>query len=112
MVSEGKEVGEDFFPSGRVSANERSTPALNEFHVDDYDGKWLQIGQFLSTMALNVTWTKEEAGRIRKKSYRFFLRDGKIMWHPKKRTGTPLRVVTKKEEQTVLLSEFHESPWS
>jgi hypothetical protein len=47
-------------------------------------------------------WTREEACRIRKKAYRFFLRDGRIWKHPKKRNSVPLRVVTKEEEQEEL----------
>jgi hypothetical protein len=44
-------------------------------------------------------WTRKEANRIRKKAYRFFLRDGYIWKYPKKRSGAPLRVVAKGEEQ-------------
>jgi hypothetical protein len=50
--------------------------------------------------------------RIRKKAYRFFLRDGRIWRHPKKKNGVLLRVVTRKEEQEELLVAFHESPWA
>ena len=63
-------------------------------------------------MVPDVAWAKDEASRIRKKDYRFFLHNGKIWKHPKRRIGTPLRVVAKKEEQLVLVSDFHESPWS
>ena len=49
-------------------------------------------------MAPDTVWMREEAYRIRKKAYRFFLQDGIIWKHPKKRGGIPLRVVTKKEE--------------
>jgi hypothetical protein len=57
-------------------------------------------------------WTREEANRIRKKAYHFFLRDGRQWKHPKKRNGVPLRVVVKKEEQEELLATFHVSPWT
>mgnify|MGYP000273496517 CR=1 FL=1 len=93
MVSEDEEVGVDFFESARISANKWSTPALNEFSKDDYDGEWLLIGRFLSTMTMDTLWMKEEASRLRKKAYKFFLRGGKIWRHPKKRNGAPLRVV-------------------
>ena len=63
-------------------------------------------------MTPDAAWTKEEANRIRKKAYRFFLRDGGIWKHPKKRNGVPLRVVATKEEQEELLAAFHESPWA
>ena len=43
---------------------------------------------------------EDEACPIRKKAYKFLLRD-----------GTPLRVVTNEGDQSVLMPEFHESPW-
>ena len=92
--------------------NKRGTSTLNEFDEKDYEGEWLLIGMLLSTMALDVSWTKEEAGRIRKKAYRFFLQNGKIWRHPNKKTSTPLQVMTREEDQLVLVSKFHESPWS
>jgi hypothetical protein len=35
-------------------------------------------------------WTRAEANRIWKKAYRFFLLDGRIWKHLKKRNGVPL----------------------
>ena len=112
MVSEDEEVGVDFFESAYVMTRKGSTLALNEFDKGRYDGEWLQIGGFLKTMTLGAAWTREEANRIRKKAYRFFLRDGSIWKHPKKRGGIPLRVVAKKEEHEALLTTYNESPWA
>ena len=83
MVSEDEEVNVDFFESAYVT-RAGSTPTLNEFNESKYDGEWLQIDKFLRTLAPDVAWTKEEANRIRKKAYRFFLGDGNIWRHPKK----------------------------
>ena len=66
MVSEDEEVGVDFFEAAYVTTDRENTLTLNDFDERKYDGEWLQIGGFL----------KEEANRIRKKAYRFFLRDG------------------------------------
>ena len=63
-------------------------------------------------MTSDTAWTKEETNQIRKKAYRFFLRDGSIWKHPKKRDGVPLWVVTKKEEHEALLTAYHESSWA
>ena len=112
MVSDDEEVGEDFFRSANVTTRKGSTPALNEFNESEYDGEWLRIGRFLRTMTPDTAWTREEANRVRKKAYRFFLRDGCIWRHPKKRNGIPLRVVAKKEEHEELLAAFHESSWA
>ena len=75
MVSEDEEVGVDFFEAAYVTTGRESTPTLNDFDESKYNGEWLQIGGFLKTMTSGATWTKEETNRIRKKAYRFFLRD-------------------------------------
>ena len=69
MVSEDEEVGMDFFEAAYVTTDRGSTPALNDFDDSKYDGEWLQIGGFLRTMTPNVSWTKDEANRIRKKAW-------------------------------------------
>ena len=61
-----------------MTTREGSTLALNEFDEGKYDGEWLQIGGFLKTMTSNVAWTREEAYRIGKKAYRFFLQGGSM----------------------------------
>jgi hypothetical protein len=111
MVSEDKEVGVNFFEAAHLATERASTPTLNEFDENEYEGEWLLIGWFLRTMTPAAEWTREEANWIRKKAYRFFLRDGRIWKHPKKRNGVPLRVVVK-EEQEELLAAFHDSPWA
>ena len=90
MVSEDEEVGVDFFKAAYVTTGKGSTPVLNDFDESKYDGEWLRIGGFLRTMTPEAVWTKEETNRIRKKAYRFFLREGCIWKHPKKRDGVPL----------------------
>jgi hypothetical protein len=111
MVSKDEDVGVDFFEAAHLTTERASTPTLNEFEESDYDGEWLLIGSFLKTMTSATEWTREEANRIRKKAYRFFLRNGRIWKQPKKRNGVPPRVVVKKEQEE-LLTAFHESPWA
>jgi hypothetical protein len=112
MVSEDEEVGVDFFETAHLATGRAGTPTLNEFDESEYDGEWLLIGRFLKTMTPAAEWMKEEANRIRKKAYRFFLRGGRIWKHPKKKNGVQLRVVVKGEEQKELLAAFHDSPWA
>ena len=45
-------------------------------------------------------------------AYRFFLRDGYLWKHPKKRNGVPLRVVAMKEDQEELLKAHHDRLWA
>ena len=78
MVSEDEEVGVDFFKSARAGVKRRSTPPLNEFDEDDYDGEWLLSGRFLKTMMMDASMTREEASQLRRKAYWYFLRNGKI----------------------------------
>jgi hypothetical protein len=78
MVSEDEEVGVHFFEAAHFTTKRASTPMLNEFDESEYNGEWLLIGRFLKMMTTAMEWTREEANRIRKKAYRFFLRDGRI----------------------------------
>ena len=59
---------------------------------------------------VDTWWTKEDVAQIRKKAYEYFLKGGILWWHPKRRMGAPLGVVTKKEDQSKLMSEFHARP--
>ena len=90
MVSENEEVGADFFESARMRIKGRSAPPVNEFDEDSYNGEWLLIRRFLKTMTTDASMTKEEAGRLRKKAYRYFLQNGKIWRIPKRRSDAPL----------------------
>ena len=54
---------------------------------------------------------KEEAQRIWKKVYKYFLQGRDLLKHPKKRTNTSLRIVCKKEDKRKLVFEYHEGPW-
>ena len=68
--------------------------------------------RFLGSMMVDPSWTKEEAQQIRRKAYMYFLQEGYLWEHPKRRMETPLRVVTKREDHVKLMSEFHKSPWA
>ena len=76
-----------------------------------YEGDMLQIGKYLSTHEKEETWFKKLFGKIRKKDYKLFLRDGYLWKHPKIVLGTPQRVIGHPDEQLKLISEFHDSIW-
>ena len=88
IVSEDEEVGVHFFEAAYVTTDRESTLTLNNFDESKYDGEWLQIGGFLRTMTPDASWTKDEANRIRKKAYRFFLWGG-YLWKHLTKTATP-----------------------
>jgi hypothetical protein len=90
MVSEDEDIGVDFFEAVHLMTERGSTPTLNEFDESMYDGEWLLIGMFLKMMTPAAEWKREEACRIQKRVYRFFLRDGRIWKHRKKKNGVPL----------------------
>ena len=112
MMSEDEDVTLDFFKTAQASIDDRDVRVLHAFNESEYEGEWLHIGKFLSSMTVDSSWSKEEAQRLRKKAYKYFLRGGFLWRHPKRRTGTPQRVVIKEDDQTTLVSEFHESPWA
>ena len=110
MVLEDEEVGFDIFKLAQFLANKWSTPTLHAFNKNNYYEECLLIGRFLSTMMMDMVWMKEETSRIRKDAYMYFLRGRVILRYPKKRSGTPLRVVTRGKDQSALMSELHDSP--
>ena len=55
MVSEDEEVGVEFFELAQVTTKGRSTPALNEFNENEYEGEWLWVGRFLRTLTPNAS---------------------------------------------------------
>jgi hypothetical protein len=45
------------------------------------------------------------------KSYKYFLKDGALWQHAKKKNETPMWIVCKLEDRQKLMSEFHNSAW-
>ena len=60
MVVEDEEVNVDFFESARLSAKKRGTPALHRFNENYYEGEWLLIRRFLSTMVPDASWAMDD----------------------------------------------------
>ena len=112
MVIEGDDVGTNFYTTSYVERDHYCyTSSLESFFEDMYDGEWLHIGHYLSTLTKQEGWSDQEFKRIRRKAYGCFLQNGHLWKHPKKRSGTPQRVVCNKEDQRKLMKEFHESLW-
>ena len=112
MVSEDEDVVLDFFKTARLSVEDKHTQILHAFNKNEYEGEWLLIGRLLRTLMSDISLMKEEALRIRKKAYRYFVKGGFLWRHPKRRTRIPRRVVVKKEEQVMLMTKLHESAWA
>lgn len=113
MVIEGDDVGTNFYTTSYVQRDHFCyASSLESFFEDMYDGEWLQIGHYLSTLTKQEGWSDQEFKRIRRKAYGYFLQNGHLWKHPKKRSGTPQRVVCNKEDQRKLMKEFHESLWA
>ena len=103
--SDEEDNGLDFFTASCAQI-------LTTFKEEDYKGEFIEIGKYLSSLKKDESWTNEDFRRIRKKAYKYFLKDGYLWKHPKKRKGAPLRVVCKREEQQMLIVEFHDSAWA
>ena len=113
MIDESDDVGTKFYSISHVKGNYvcMSHP-LELFLEDHYEGDWLLIGSYLSTLTKQDGWSEQEFKRIRRKAYGYFLRDGYLWKHPKQKGATPQRVICKKETQMKLMQEFHESLWA
>jgi hypothetical protein len=103
--SDREEVGSDFFVNSFVRVHAT-------FMEQDYDDEFVDIGKYLSTLRRDEAWTTDDFRRIRKKAYKYFLKDGHLWRHAKKNNGIPMRVVCKLEEQQRLIREFHDTAWA
>lgn len=113
MVDEDEDVGTNFYTMALVKKEGLclATP-LEAFAEDLYEGEWLNIGRYLSSLKKQETWSDQEFRRIRRKAYGYFLRDGFLWKHPKLRGGVPQRVVCGIETQGRIIKEFHEGWWA
>jgi hypothetical protein len=100
--SDEEDVGSDFFTSSFVRVHAT-------FMEQDYDDEFVDIGKYLSTLRRDEAWKTDDFRRIRKKAYRYFLKDRHLWRHPKKNNGNRIRVVCNLEERHRLIKEFHDS---
>ena len=42
------------------------------FKDNDYDGQWLEIGNFLKTQEVNPSWSKKQLNEFRRKAFKNF----------------------------------------
>ena len=68
MVSGDDDAAHDFFKMAQAFVEDRDTQALHTFNKSECDGEWLLIGRFLSRIAADISWTKEEAQKHRPRS--------------------------------------------
>ena len=68
-----KDVPLQFFKTAHAFVEERGVQVLNAFNESEYEGEWLHIGKFLSSMKADASWSKNEAQRILKKAYKYLL---------------------------------------
>ena len=57
---------------------------LTTFIEEDYEGEFVKIGKYLSSLQKDESWSTEDFHRIRKKAYKYFLKDGALWRHTKK----------------------------
>ena len=94
--SNEEDVGLVFFTSSCAQV-------LTTFIEEDYEGEFVEIGKYLSSLQKDESWSTEDFHRIRKKAYKYFLKDGALWRHAKKKNGTLMRVVCKLEDQQKLM---------
>ena len=77
MVSEDDDIALDFLKMAQAFVDDRDVWVLHHaFYQSEYEGEWLHIGKFLSSRTAATSWSKEEAQRVWKKAYKYFLRGG------------------------------------
>ena len=77
MVDEDEDVGTNFYTMALMRREGLclATP-LELFLEEFYEGEWLNIGRYLSSLKRLEIWSDQEFKRIRRKAYGYFLRDG------------------------------------
>jgi hypothetical protein len=78
------------------------------FCEDLYSGELLVIGRYLSTLERDTRWSNEEFGKIRKKAYKFMVREGYLWRRPNGSKQVPLRVLDTEGEKIQVLQEAHD----
>ena len=82
---------------------------LTTFIEENYEGEFVEIGKYLNSLQRDKSWSTEDFHQIRKKAYKYFLKDGALWRHAKKKNGTLMRVFYKLENRQKLMSKFHDS---
>ena len=71
------DVGLKFYTSSHLHAKSNAYAQVFEAFMESmYEGEWLLIGRYLSTVTRHEDWSDAEFKKIRKKAYGFLLRDG------------------------------------
>ena len=107
MVLTSDDAGLKFFTSSNLRAK-----VFEVFHDEVYEDEWLMIGCYLSTLTKQDDWSNQEYKKIRKKAYGFFLKEGHLWRHPKRRGDMPKRVVSDHATQQQVIKDLHESLWA
>jgi hypothetical protein len=63
---------------------------LATFIKKDYEGEFVEIGKYSSSLQRDEAWSTEDFHQIRKKAYKYFLKDGALWRHAKKKNRTPM----------------------
>ena len=69
--SDEQDVGSDFFTSSYARV-------LTTFIEEDYEGEFVEIEKYLSSLQRDESWSTGDFHRIRKKAYKYFLNDGVV----------------------------------
>ena len=113
MVVAHDDVGLKFFTSSNLHAKcGFTTHVFEAFLAHMYEGEWLKIGRYLSTLTKPNDWSDQEFKKIRKKAYGFFLKEGHLWKHPKKRGDMPKRVINDLPTQQQVIKDLHQSLWA
>ena len=95
-------------------AHQESITPHDEFNVSimfkdtEYEGQWLEIGNFLKTQEANPSWSKKQLNEFRRWAFKFSLHEGHLWRSLKRPTKNPLRDIFKDDIKTKLIIEFHD----
>ncbi|MCO5614343.1 hypothetical protein L7F22_068622 [Adiantum nelumboides] len=113
MVMSSDDVGLKFFTSSNLQTNcGFQAHVFEAFLAGMYEGEFIKIVRYLSTLTKSEDWSDQEYKKIRKKAYGFFLKKGHLWRHPKKQGDTPKRIIGDLATQQQIIKDLHESLWA
>ena len=77
-------------------------------HEGEYDGEYLLIGRYLESMERPLDITDDDFRRLRRKAFRYLVRDGYLYKRSKKGRVPPRRVIGRPAERQEVIASLHD----
>ncbi len=101
----------DYFVTSNNNKREDCS-ILALFQEREYSDEMLLLGRYLSSLQRDNALSDEQFKKLKRKAKSFFLHDGHLWKHPKRKGMCPQRVISMAEAQQKIIKECHEELWA